>query len=136
MAVVEACTAVVAFIATAFAVGQEVALTEWAFARTGDLARHGAWPRATGASEAPATSARSETVRRLGIILRIFIPRRTMDSGILSAAPAVPHISAEDAIRGAGRTQASLRVMLEDPTEFGTLLAHQEAFRQGARRVF
>jgi hypothetical protein len=42
MAQVEASTVVVAFIAAAFAAGQEQALTEWVFARTGGSVRRGA----------------------------------------------------------------------------------------------
>ncbi|HYL12566.1 MAG TPA: hypothetical protein VEV41_06005 [Terriglobales bacterium] len=58
-----------------------------------------------------------------------------MASGIRSATPLPPRVSAEDAIRAAGRVRASLAVTQEDPTERGTLLARQETLRQGAHRV-
>jgi hypothetical protein len=80
---------------------------------------------------------RSEVIRseisRLEISRRIFMPRSMMDSGIRSATPAVPRVSAEDAAPDPSRPPASPLITAEGPTAVGTLLARPGALRRQQR---
>lgn len=74
----------------------------------------------------------SEVIRS-EISRRIFMPRSMMDSGIRSATPAVPRVSAEDAAPDPSRPPASPLITAEGPTAVGTLLARPGALRRQQR---
>src|SRR5882724_2268613 len=77
-----------------------------------------------------AISARPAIVRRILVPLSVRVPISTMGSGIRSATPAIPRISAEGAAPEALVAPASPRTTGGGPTAVGTLLARPGAHRR------